>query len=52
MAANTKNKFPADRSGSKYAEFRNTRRVSQNKAKEVVKQSAASEANSAKTGQS
>lgn len=28
MAANTKNKFPADKSGTKYADFRNTRRFS------------------------
>lgn len=31
MAANTKNKFPADKSGSKYADFRNTRRFTQHK---------------------
>lgn len=31
MASNTKNKYPADKSGSKYAEFRNTRRVSAGK---------------------
>jgi hypothetical protein len=31
MAANTKNKYPADKSGTKYAEFRNTRRVSAGK---------------------
>jgi hypothetical protein len=33
MAANTKNKFPADKSGTKYADFRNTRRVTQHKTK-------------------
>lgn len=33
MAANTKNKFPADKSGTKYADFRNTRRVTQHKSK-------------------
>jgi hypothetical protein len=31
MAANSKNKYPADKSGSKYSEFRNTKRVSQGK---------------------
>jgi len=33
MARNPKNKFPADRSGTKYAEFRNTRRIPAGKAK-------------------
>jgi hypothetical protein len=41
MAANTKNKFPADKAGSKYAEFRNTKRVSESKVKEAAKQNAA-----------
>lgn len=27
MAANTKNKYPADKSGTKYSEFRNTKRT-------------------------
>lgn len=27
MAANTKNKYPADKTGSKYSEFRNTKRI-------------------------
>jgi hypothetical protein len=27
MAINSKNKYPADKSGSKYSEFRNTKRV-------------------------
>lgn len=27
MAANTKNKYPADKTGTKYSEFRNTRRT-------------------------
>jgi hypothetical protein len=31
MAGNTKNKYPADKSGTKYSEFRNTRRVSAGK---------------------
>ena len=33
MARNPKNKFPADRSGTKYAEFRNTRRIPAGKVK-------------------
>jgi hypothetical protein len=41
MAANSKNKFPADKAGSKYAEFRNTKRISQSKVKEAAKQTAA-----------
>ncbi len=32
MAVNTKNKYPADKSGTKYAEFRNTRRTPPGKA--------------------
>jgi hypothetical protein len=27
MAANTKNKYPADKSGTKYSDFKNTRRT-------------------------
>lgn len=27
MAINTKNKFPADKAGTKYSEFRNTKRT-------------------------
>lgn len=27
MAANTKNKYPADKTGTKYSEFRNTKRT-------------------------
>lgn len=33
MARNPKNKFPADRTGSKYSEFRNTKRVAPGKVK-------------------
>lgn len=33
MAANTKNKYPADKTGSKYSEFRNTKRTSPSKTK-------------------
>jgi hypothetical protein len=32
MASNTKNKYPADKAGTKYSEFRNTKRVSAGKA--------------------
>ncbi|MBK4735086.1 hypothetical protein [Noviherbaspirillum pedocola] len=31
MAGNTKNKYPADKAGTKYSEFRNTKRVSPGK---------------------
>ena len=31
MAANTKNKYPADKAGTKYSEFRNTKRTSPSK---------------------
>jgi hypothetical protein len=55
MASNTKNKYPADKSGSKYAEFRNTRRVSAGKTtrgtteKEVKQAGAGEQAAAAKT---
>lgn len=31
MAANLKNKYPADKAGTKYSEFRNTKRISTGK---------------------
>lgn len=31
MAANTKNKYPADKTGTKYSEFRNTKRTAPGK---------------------
>ena len=31
MAGNTKNRYPADKTGTKYSEFRNTKRVSPGK---------------------
>lgn len=31
MAANTKNRYPADKTGTKYSEFRNTKRVAPGK---------------------
>jgi hypothetical protein len=33
MAMNTKNKYPADKTGTKYSEFRNTRRTPPGKAR-------------------
>lgn len=39
MAIHTKNKYPADKSGSKYAEFRNTKRVPPGKTRTESKQS-------------
>ncbi len=36
MARNPKNKFPADRSGTKYSEFRNTKRIAPGKVKTVA----------------
>jgi hypothetical protein len=42
MASNTKNKYPADKSGSKYSEFRNTKRTAPGKKRteKEVKQTA------------
>ena len=37
MAANTKNKYPADKAGTKYSEFRNTKRTPPGKAKTTDK---------------
>lgn len=31
MASNTKNKYPADKTGTKYSEFRNTKRIAPGK---------------------
>lgn len=33
MAKNAKNKYPADKTGTKYSEFRNTKRVAPGKVK-------------------
>lgn len=33
MAINTKNKYPADKTGTKYSEFKNTKRVAPGKSK-------------------
>lgn len=42
MAINTKNKYPADKTGTKYSEFKNTKRVAPGKSKieKAAKQSA------------
>jgi len=42
MAANSKNKYPADKTGTKYSEFKNTKRVSPGKVLKDVKQTGAS----------
>jgi hypothetical protein len=39
MAINMKNKYPADKTGTKYSEFRNTKRVSPGKVQKDTKQS-------------
>lgn len=40
MAKNVKNKYPADKAGTKYSEFRNTKRVAPGKTRtEQTKQS-------------
>jgi len=40
MAVNTQNKYPADKAGTKYSEFKNTKRVPAGKTKsEQAKQS-------------
>lgn len=51
MAANTKNKYPADKSGTKYSDFKNTKRTSPGKtrAERESKQSGGAEQSSAKT---
>jgi hypothetical protein len=41
MAINSKNKYPADKAGTKYSEFKNTKRVSPGKAHKDVKQTGA-----------
>lgn len=51
MAANTKNKYPADKGGTKYSEFRNTKRTPPGKPKtdKDVKQSGSAEQTAGKT---
>lgn len=44
MARNPKNKFPADRSGTKYNEFRNTKRIPAGKVKGTAAKPATAEA--------
>lgn len=47
MAKNVKNKYPADKTGTKYSEFRNTKRIAPGK----VKTEKASKQTSANTDQ-
>jgi hypothetical protein len=51
MAKNVKNKYPADKTGTKYSEFRNTKRVTPGKtrAEREGKQSGGSEQSAGKT---
>lgn len=39
MAINTKNKYPADKAGTKYSEFKNTKRTPPGKSRTEGKQS-------------
>lgn len=39
MAKNLKNKFPADKAGTKYSEFRNTKRIAPGKVQTRTEQS-------------
>lgn len=48
MAANTKNKYPADKPGTKYSEFRNTKRIAPGK----IKAASESKQSGSGTGQS
>lgn len=44
MASNTKNKYPADKTGTKYSEFKNTKRTAPGKTKtEQAKQQQAAQ---------
>ena len=51
MAINTKNKYPADKAGTKYSEFKNTKRTPPGKtrAEKEGKQSGGSEQATGKT---
>lgn len=53
MAANTKNKYPADKTGTKYSEFRNTKRIAPGKVKAAseTKQTANAGQTAARAGQ-
>ncbi|SNT35271.1 hypothetical protein SAMN06265795_1286 [Noviherbaspirillum humi] len=51
MAKNVKNKYPADKTGTKYSEFRNTKRTPPGKTK-AEKDAAAKQASTSATEQS
>lgn len=42
MAINSKKKYPADKTGTKYSEFKNTKRVSPGKVQKDAKQTGSS----------
>jgi hypothetical protein len=48
MAANTKNKYPAVKTGTKYSEFKNTKRFSQGKTRSEAKPSGSADQGSGK----
>lgn len=51
MAVNTKNKYPADKAGTKYSEFKNTKRVAPGKVRSErdAKQSSGADRTAGKT---
>lgn len=49
MAANTKNKYPADKAGTKYSEFKNTKRTAPGKVHRETKQSGTADRTAGKT---
>lgn len=51
MAKNTKNKYPAEKAGTKYSEFKNTKRTPPNKSRagEAKQSSGSAEQTAAKT---
>jgi hypothetical protein len=52
MAVNSKNKYPADKTGTRYSEFKNTKRVPPGKikAEKEARQSSGGEQSAGKTG--
>lgn len=51
MAKNLKNKYPADKTGTKYSEFRNTKRIAPGKTRtEQAKQQASQQASNVSAG--
>ena len=49
MAINSKNKYPADKTGTKYSEFKNTKRVSPGKVHKDAKQTSGADQAADKT---